>query len=157
MSATIVVAHDHDICRQGLRLLLEGQEDFRVIAEVSMGSEAVQLVQALQPNVLVVDLMMPDLSGLEVTRQVRRLAPATYVVMLSMYSDEAHVVEALRSGVFGYVLTESSTASFFEAVREANTGGVYLCPPLLDRPIETYLSQVQKALMDPYETLSTSS
>jgi two-component system, NarL family, response regulator NreC len=91
MSVTIVVAGNRDIFGQGLRLLLEGQEDFRVIAEATTGLEAGQLVQVLQPNVLVVDFMMSDLSSLEVTRQVRRHSPATHVVILSVYSDDAHV------------------------------------------------------------------
>jgi DNA-binding NarL/FixJ family response regulator len=98
--------------------------------------------------------MMSDLSGLEITRHVRRQAPATRVVMLSMYTDEAHVIEAQRRGVFGYVLTSSSPEALFQAVREADNGGVYLSPPLSDRPIEDYLSQVQRALMEPYETLT---
>jgi DNA-binding NarL/FixJ family response regulator len=154
MSVTIVVAHDHDICRQGLRLLLEGQEDFRVIAEATGGREAIQLVQALQPNVLVVDLVLSDLSSLEVTRQVRPYAPATHVVILSAYSDEAHVLDALRRGAFAYVLKGSSTTSLFQAVREANAGRQYLSPPLSDRPIEAYLAKVPEVHMDPYETLT---
>jgi DNA-binding NarL/FixJ family response regulator len=81
MSITIGLADDHDIVRQGLRLLLEGQPDFRVIGEAAGGIETVSLVKTLQPHVLVVDLMMSDLNGLEVTRQVQRSAPATHVVI----------------------------------------------------------------------------
>jgi DNA-binding NarL/FixJ family response regulator len=129
MSVTIVLAGDHTIRRHGLRLLLEEQEDFRVIAEASRGLEAIQLIHALQPNILIVDFMMPDLSGLEVTRRVRRHVPATCVVILSMYADEAHVIDVLRSGVRGYVLTRSSPASLVQAVREADGVGLYLSPP----------------------------
>jgi DNA-binding NarL/FixJ family response regulator len=154
LSLTIVVAHDHEICRQGLRLLLEGQEDFHVMAEATEGRETLQLVQTLAPQILVVDLMMSDLSGLEITRRVRRSAPTTRVVLLSTYADEAHVVDALRSGVCGYVRKGASATSLFQAVREANAGGLYLSPPLSDRPIETYLSQAQQAFMEPYETLT---
>lgn len=154
MSVTIIVAGNPDIFGQGLRLLLEGQEDFRVIAEASVGLEASQLVQVLQPNVLVVDLMMSDLSGLEVTRQIRRHSPATRVVVLSVYSDDAHVLEALHSGVFAYVLKESSPASLFQAVREANAGRRYLSPPLPEHRIQTYLSNPHGAPMAPYETLT---
>lgn len=154
MSVTIIVAGNPDIFGQGLRLLLEGQEDFRVIAEPRVGLEASQLVQVLQPNVLVVDLMMSDLSGLEVTRQIRRHSPATRVVVLSVYSDDAHVLEALHSGVFAYVLKESSPASLFQAVREAHAGRRYLSPPLPEHLIQTYLSNPQGAPMTPYETLT---
>jgi two-component system response regulator NreC len=154
MSVTIVLAVEYDIYRQGLRLLLEGQEDFRVIAEATEGLEALQLVGALQPNVLVVDFMLSDLSGLEVTRQVRLQTPATHVVMLSLYSDEAHVLEALRSGVVAYVLTGSSTTDFFQAVREANAGRRYLSPPLTENPIDDHLSRAPGALSDPYESLT---
>jgi DNA-binding NarL/FixJ family response regulator len=141
MNVTIVIAHDHDIFRQGLRLLLEEQEDFSVMADATTGLEAIQLVRALHPDILVVDFMMSDLSGPEVTRRVRRHAPATHVVMLSAYADEAHVVEALRSGVAAYVLIGSSMANLFQAIREAHAGGAYLSPPLSQRPIEAYLSQ----------------
>jgi two-component system, NarL family, response regulator NreC len=154
MRVPIVVAGNQDILGQGLRLLFEGQEDFRVIAEATAGLEASQLVQALQPNVLVVDFMMSDLSGLEVTRKVRRHSPATRVVMLAVYSDDAHVFEALQSGVFGYVLKESSPASLFQAVREAYAGRRYLSPPLSERLIETYLANPQAAPMVPHEILT---
>jgi two-component system, NarL family, response regulator NreC len=154
MSVTIIVTGKHDIFSQGLRLLLEGQEDFRVIAEATAGFEASQLVQVLRPNVLVVDFMMSDLSGLEVTRQIRRHSPATHVVMLSVYSDDAHVLEALHSGVFAYVLKESSPASLFQAVREANAGRRHLSPPLPEHLIQTYLSNPHGAPMAPYETLT---
>lgn len=154
MSVTIVLADDHDIVRQGLRLLLEEQADFRVVAEAAGGLETIKLVRALRPNVLVVDLMMLDLNGLEVTRQVRCSAPETHVVILSMYSDEAHVLEALRIGVSAYVLKGSGTACLLQAVREANTGRRYLSPPLSDRAIEAYLSRAREAITDPYETLT---
>jgi two-component system, NarL family, response regulator NreC len=154
MSVTIIVAGTPDIFGQGLRLLLEGQEDFRVIAEASSGLEASQLVQVLQPDVLVVDLMMSDLGGLEVTRRIRRHSPATHVVMLSVYSDDAHVLEALHSGVFAYVLKKSSPASLFQAVREASAGRRYLSPPLPEHLIQAYLSNPQGEPMAPHETLT---
>jgi two-component system response regulator NreC len=154
MDVTIVLADNYDIYRQGLRLLLEGQGDFRVIAEAAGGLETIRLVRALQPNVLVVDLMMSDLSGLEVSRQVPREVPATRVVMLSMYSDEAYVHEALRSGVHAYVLRGSSIDCLFQAVREANAGRWYLSPPLTDGPLEALRSQPPGPPIDPYETLT---
>ena len=154
MSVALVLVHDHDLYRQGLRLLLEGQEDFRVIGEAAGGLEALQLVQALQPNILVLDLVPVELSGLEVARQVRRQTPGTHVVMLSAYTDVGYIAEALRSGVIGYVLRQSSTASLLQAVREANAGRRYLSPPLSDAPIQVYGTRSDRPLRDPYETLT---
>jgi DNA-binding NarL/FixJ family response regulator len=155
MSVTIVLADDHDMLRGGVRLILERQEDFHVVAEAAGGVETIKLVHMFQPNVLVVDLMMPDISGLEVTRQVRRSAAATRVVILSMYSDEAHVLEALRNGASAYVLKGSSVAYLLQAVPEAHAGHRYLSPPLSDRAIEVYFVQAHEGRDDPYETLTT--
>jgi DNA-binding NarL/FixJ family response regulator len=155
MSLTTVLADDHDIVRQGLRLLLEGQPDFLVVGEAAGGRETVSQVDALQPDVLVVDLMMPDLNGLEVTRQVQRSAPATRVVILSIYADEAHVLEALRCGALAYVPKGSSASCLFRAIREANAGRRYLSPPRSERTIDAYLSKVHGASPDPHETLTT--
>jgi DNA-binding NarL/FixJ family response regulator len=104
MDVTIVLTHSYAIYLQGLRLLLAEPEDFRVIAEATEGFKAIQLARALHPDILVVDLPMSDLSGLEIARRIRRHAPATHVVLLSTYAHEAHVVAALRSGVAAYVL-----------------------------------------------------
>src|SRR6266511_5635129 len=94
---TIILADDHNVMRQGLRMLLEAQEDFCVLAEVGDGLEAAQLTERLTPDVLIVDVMMPGLNGLEVTRQVCRRSPHTRVIILSMYCNEAYVLEALRN------------------------------------------------------------
>ena len=105
--------------------------------------------------VLVVDLMMPGLSGLEVTRQVRQRSPRTHIVILSMYSNEAYVLEALRNGAAAYVLKDSTAADLVHAVREVVAGRRYLSPPLSERAIETYTEKAKSTLMDPYETLTT--
>src|SRR3712207_5732096 len=97
-ATTIVLADDHHLVRHGLRALLEDEADFRIVAETGHGQEAAQLVERLQPDVLVLDLMLPDLNGLEVTRQVSLRAPRTRVVILSMHANEAYVLEALRAG-----------------------------------------------------------
>ena len=104
MAVTIILADDHHMMRQGLRMLLEAEEDFRVVAEAGDGREAAGLAERLTPDILIVDVMMPGLNGLEVTRQVGQCSPRTRVIMLSMYSNEAYVLEALRNGAAGYVL-----------------------------------------------------
>jgi two-component system, NarL family, response regulator NreC len=154
MCVTIVLADDHDVVRQGLRLLLETQEDLHVVAEAAEGLETVKIVEALHPSVLVGDLMMPDMNGLEVARRVRQQTPATQVVILSMYSDEAYVLEALRSGAAAYVLKGSSATCLLQGVREAYAGRRYLSPPLSQRAIEAYMTKAQEAPLDSYETLT---
>jgi len=130
---TIVLADDHHVMRQGLRALLEAEPDFYIVGEASDGREAAQLVERLQPDVLVLDLMMPGLSGLEVTRQVRQRSPQTRVVILSMYANKAYVLEALRNGAAGYVLKKSTADELVRAMREVTTGRRYLSPPFRRR------------------------
>ena len=152
---TIVLADDHHVVRQGLRALLEAEPGFSVVAEAADGLAAADLAERLKPNVLVLDLMMPRLGGLEVARQVRRRSPQTRVVVLSMHANEAYVLEALRNGVAGYVLKESTAADLVQAVREAVAGRRYLSPPLSERAIELYVQKAQATIPDIYETLTS--
>jgi len=155
MAVTIILADDHHVMRQGLRMLIEAQEDFRVVAEAGDGLAAVQLTERLTPNVLIVDVMMPGLNGLEVTRQVVQRSPRTRVIMLSMYSNEAYVLEALKNGAAGYVLKESTATDLVRAVHEVAAGRRYLSPPLSEHAIEAYLEKAHDTPFDRYETLTT--
>ena len=153
---TIALADDHIVVRQGLRALLETEPDFRIVGEAGDGPEAVHLVERLQPDVLVLDLMLPGLSGLEVTRLVRQGSPQTRVLILSMYADEAYVLRALKNGAAGYVLKDSSAADLVQAVREVAGGRRYLSPPLSERAIERYAQRAETSIQeDSYETLTT--
>jgi two-component system response regulator NreC len=152
---TIVLADDHHVVRQGLRALLEAEQDFSVVGEAGDGLEALQLVDQLKPNVLVLDLMMPGLNGLEVMRQLGKHSSHTRVVILSMYANEAYVLEALGHGASAYVLKDSSSADLLLAVREVAAGRRYLSPPLSDRAIEAYQEKAKAATLDNYETLTT--
>ena len=152
---TIVLADDHTVVRQGLRALLEAEADFSVVGEASDGLEALRLVEHLNPNVLVLDLMMPVLNGLEVARQLSKHAAHPRIVVLSMYSNEAYVLEALGNGASAYVLKDSSSADLVHAVREVAAGRRYLSPPLSDRAIEAYQEKAKAATLDKYETLTT--
>ena len=107
---TLLLADDHEVVRQGMRRLLEAERDLRVVAETGDGLEAVELVERHKPNVLIVDMMMPGLNGLEVTRQVRERSPRTKILILSMHANEAYVVEALRNGATGYALKDAASA-----------------------------------------------
>jgi DNA-binding NarL/FixJ family response regulator len=152
---SIVLADDHHIVRQGLRALLEAESDFRVIGEASNGRDAIELVRKLHPNVLVLDLMMPVLNGIEVTRQLGKGFPQTKIVILSMYANEAYVLETLANGASAYVLKDSNTSDLVLAVREVAIGRRYLSPPLSDRAIEAYQEKARSASLDKYETLTT--
>jgi two-component system response regulator NreC len=152
---TIVLADDHHIVRQGVKALLENNPEFSVIGEASDGLKAVDLAVRLKPNVLVADLMMPGLNGLEVTRQVTRLSPKTRVLILSMYMNEPYVTEALRNGAYGYVLKESNIADLVHAIQEVAAGHHYLSPSLSERAIEAYLEKSRDATLDPYDTLTS--
>lgn len=152
---TIVLADDHHVVRQGLRALLTAEADFSVVGEAGDGLEALRRVEQLKPNVLVVDVMMPGLNGLEVCRQLSKHSPMTHLVVLSMYSNEAYVLEALGNGASAYVLKDSSSADLVRAVREVAAGRRYLSPPLSDRAIEAYQEKAKAAALDKHETLTT--
>ncbi len=149
---TIVLGDDHKIVLRGLRALLEAQSGFTVLGEAADGLKVTSLVERLKPDVLVVDLMMPGLSGFDVTRRVTKKLPKTHVVILSMYSSEAHVVEALRSGAAAYVLKDASAEELVAAIREAAAGRRYLSAPFSNDLIDSYLKR--PGGIDPYETLT---
>ena len=152
---TILLADDHHVIRQGLRTLLEAEPDFSVVGEAGDGREAVELAERLQPNVLVLDLMMPGLSGLEVARQVSQRLPDTRIVVLSIRTSEAYVMEALRNGADGYVAKGASADELAEAVREVMAGRRYLSRDLSERALDLYVQKAQQATMDSYETLTS--
>ena len=151
---TIVLADDHHVVREGLKSLLETELGCVVAGEAADGFAAAALAERLKPDVLVIDMMMPGLTGLEVTRRVRQRAPQTRIVVLSMHADESYVREALRAGATAYVLKESKAAEFVQAVREAAAGRRYLSPALSERAIEAYIQQTEAATSDLYELLT---
>jgi two-component system response regulator NreC len=151
---TIVLADDHRIVRQGLRALLEAEADFSLVGETGDGLEAVRLAERLRPDVVVLDLMMPGINGLEATRQIRNCCPKTHVVILSMHADEAYVLEALKNGASGYVLKDSSADDLARAVRGVVAGRRYLSAPLSERAIEVYMQKAQETPLDAYEELT---
>lgn len=151
---TVLLADDHPVVRRGLRALLEAEPDFQVVGEAGDGLEAIGVVNSLQPDILVLDLMMGGLNGLEVTRQVRKVSPRTGVVILSMYGTESYVLEALRSGAKGYVLKEATSEELVRAVREVAMGRRYLSSSLSERAIEVYMEKTKSHEQDPYDTLS---
>ncbi len=152
---TIMLADDHRIVRQGLHALLRAEPDFNVIGEANDGLEVLELVRKLNPDVVVLDLMMPGLNGLEAARQLNKQMPQTKIIILSMYDDEGFVLEALTNGVSAYVLKDAGSSDLIQAVREVVAGHRYLSPPLSDRAIEAYEQMARAGTMDKYETLTT--
>lgn len=152
---TIVLADDHHIVRQGLRALLVSEPNFQLVGETGDGLQAVRLVERLQPNVLITDVIMPGLNGLEVTRQVVKCSPQTRVIVLSMHANDAYVVEALKNGAAGYVLKDSQACDLVQAIKAVAAGGRYLSPPLSERELELYRKKIDDAPEDPYETLTS--
>lgn len=151
----ILLADDHNIVRQGLRALLQSEPHFHLVGEAGDGIEAVRLVERLKPDVLITDVMMPGLNGLEVTRQVTKSVPKTRVIILSMYTNDAYVFEAFKNGALGYVLKDSQASDLIQAVREVIAGKRYLSPPLSERALELYSRKVISVPEDQYELLTT--
>lgn len=153
MKTTIVLADDHHIVRQALKALLASEPDFDLVGEAGDGLEAVRVVERLSPRILVLDLMMPLLNGLEVTRQVTQRTQ-TRVIVLSMHANDAYISEALKNGASGYVLKDSQSSELVHAIREVAAGNRYLSPPLSQRAIELYGRRLGEMPQDPYDTLT---
>ena len=151
---TIVVADDHDVVRRGLQTLLGAEADFLVVGEARDGLEAVDVVEHLRPDVLVLDVVMPGLNGLEVIRRAVGDSPKTRVVILSMYDNEAYVIEALRAGAQGYVLKKSPSEELVRAIREAIAGRHYLGTPLSQDAIDAYMKKAEGTVADLYGMLT---
>jgi two-component system response regulator NreC len=154
MLITIVLADPQDLVRSGIRCLLEGEADFKVEGEVADGLKAVSVVQHLKPRVLIVALAMPGLNCLEITRQVQQHSPATAVIVLSAYSNEQYVLQALNNGASGYVMMYVNPAELMHAIRKVVAGHHYLSRPLSARSMETWLRRARSAAHDAYETLT---
>jgi DNA-binding NarL/FixJ family response regulator len=157
---TIVLADDHAMVRQGLRTLLESDPQFEVVGEAADGREAIELLKRRMPTVLILDLMMPGLNGLETARKVLRLKSKTRVIVLSMYRNEPYVLEALRIGAAAYVAKESGGAELFQAIREVVAGRRYLSPIISEAAMDSYsamgtiLKKTQAGSPERYDTLT---
>lgn len=148
---TLLLADDHQVVRQGLRALLEATGRFRVVGETGSGLEVARLVARMKPEVLVLDVMMPGLNGLQAMRHVNERSPQTHVVVLSMHKDESYVIEALKNGASAYVLKDANAQELVKAIDEAVAGRRYLSPPLSESAISAYMDNEAG---DPYQTLS---
>lgn len=151
----ICLADDHAIVRDGLHMILDAQPDFQVVGLASNGREAVQLVRKSKPQVLVIDIAMPELNGIDATRQILLLAPATRVVILSMHATSEHIFRALEAGAQGYVLKESAGKEVVAAVRMVMTGHRFLSQRISDTMTLDYLRNREHPTESPLERLSS--
>ena len=151
---SVVIADDHELVRRGIAALLRAERDIDVVGEAADGAEALRLVEQHGPEVLLVDLEMPELPGLEVISRVRRTAPRTRVIVLSMHASESYVAQALRDGAAGFVLKSAPSSDVVRAVHQVVAGRRFLSAPLSDQAIEAYIRKLQNAVLDVYDTLT---
>jgi DNA-binding NarL/FixJ family response regulator len=148
----VLLADDHAIVRDGLRALLEAQPGIDIVGDVANGREAVRAAKKLQPDVVVMDIAMPDLNGIEATMQIRESSPPTQILMLSMHSTAEHIFRALQAGARGYLLKDSAGTELVEAVRVVHAGRRYLSYKIAATMIDDYISERHRT--SPLDSLS---
>jgi len=154
-SIRILLADDHGVVRKGLRFLLERDGRMEVIGEATDGREAVKLAEELDPQVVIMDIGMPQLNGIEATAQIFKRKPEIGVVILSMHSDEGYLIRSLQAGAKGYLLKDSAETDLVRAVEAAATGKPFFSPAIAKTLLEDYLSQMQqRGLHDSYDSLT---
>jgi len=151
----ILLADDHVVMRRGLRLLLENQPGFVVVAESSDGREAVQQAETVKPDVVVMDIAMPNLGGIEAAERITALLPETRIVILSMHSDESYVLRSLKAGVKGYLLKDSAEGDLVEAIKAVHSGKAFFSPEISRMLVEDYMRETRnRRVEDSYELLT---
>ena len=152
----VIVADDHTVIRSGLKLMLGREPDVEVIGEAADGRQAVDLAEKLRPDVVVLDVAMPILNGIEAARQIAAKLPKTRVVILSMHSDEGYVLKSLKAGARGYLLKDSAESDIINAIRAVNEGKAYFSPEISRLLADDYVRQLrQRDVDDSYELLTT--
>jgi DNA-binding NarL/FixJ family response regulator len=150
----VLLADDHRVVLQGLIALLEDEPDITVVGEASDGIEALELTVKYKPDILVMDLMMPNLSGLEVARLLEKKNNPTKVIILSMHDSEPYVVQALKFGVKGYIPKDSSAEELVRAIHQVANDERYLSSSISYRVIDSLINRVDSGGLDPYDTLT---
>ncbi len=155
MPVRIMLADDHIIMRNGLRLVLERQHDFAVVGEANDGREAIAMAERLAPDVVVMDIAMPLLNGIEAAKRIAGENSKIAVLILSMHSDESYILRALKAGARGYLLKDSAETDLIQAVRAVSSGKAFFSPAVSKVLADDYLRQVrQRGLEDPYDLLT---
>ena len=154
-SISVVVAEDHEIVRKGIVALLEQEPDVKVVGEAKDGQEAVDLVEDCQPDVVVMDLSMPNLNGIEATRRIKKSVPATEVLALSIYDDEQYVHRVFDAGASGYLVKDTAVSVLVTAIKEVSRGNGYLSPTISKRVLDMFKSPKRRGESNKAEVLST--
>ncbi len=152
----VLLADDHIVMRKGLRLLLERQPNITVVGEASDGRECVSLAESESPDVVVMDIAMPNLNGIEAARQIVTQRPNVAVAVLSMHSDESYVIRALKAGARAYLLKDSAESDLIAAIKALSDGKSFFSPAISRLLVEDYMRQLErKGVEDSYELLTT--
>ncbi len=155
MKTRVLLADDHGVVRKGLRFLLESEPDLEVVGEAADGSEAVRLAEELDPTVVIMDIAMPRLNGIDATAQIVRRRPETAVIILSMHSDEGYLVRTLAAGAKGYLLKDSAEEDVVRAIHAVTQGRPFFSPEIAKALLEDYMRRLdQSGLTDSYDLLS---
>jgi RNA polymerase sigma factor (sigma-70 family) len=155
MSVRILLADDHGVVRKGLRFLLERQEGMEVVGEAADGREAVRLAETTNPDVVIMDIAMPLLNGIDATAQMMKRNPKVGVIILSMYSDEDYLLSALNAGAKGYLLKESAEVDVVRAIQSVVRGTPFFSPEIAKTMLEDYMRFLQQRnLQDSYDLLT---
>jgi two-component system, NarL family, response regulator NreC len=151
----ILIADDHGIVRQGLRLILEQKPQFEVVGEASDGLEAIELAQSLKPDLIIMDIAMRNLNGLDATSRILALLPDTKILVLSMYAEEGYLIRALNAGVRAYLLKDNAEADLFRAIEVVEDGKPFFSPAIAEMLVEDYMRALkERGLTDSYDLLS---
>ena len=151
----ILIADDHGIVRTGLRLQLERNDQFEVVGEAADGREAVRLAEELVPDIVIMDIAMPSLNGIQSAAQIIKALPQTGIIMLSMHSDETYITRTLAAGARGYLLKDNAEVDLYRAVQVVAQGKPFFSPAIANTLLEDYMCQMhQRGLQDSYDLLT---
>lgn len=154
MSICVVLADDHKVIREGLRAILSGQADIDIVGDACDGLAAVEQVRQLKPDVIVMDINMPLMNGIDAARRISEIHNQTQVIILSMHYNNEHIFQALKAGAKGYLLKESSGLEIADAIRRVHAGGRYMSEMITDSIVEEYIVFRENSVVSPLEQLS---
>jgi two-component system response regulator NreC len=140
---TVLLVEDHTIVRKGLRSLLESEADIRVVGEAENGREAIEKVEELRPDVVVMDISMPGLNGLEATRQIKKRFREVQVLVLTVHTSEEYILQILRAGASGYLIKQAAPAELISAIQAVHRGGAFLSPSISKKVLEDYVRRAE--------------